>query len=166
MEEYAGRAAIGHVRYATCGADEPQLRPAVRAAARLQVEVVRLRLQRPARQLRRTPRRTPRQRHDYHLAADNDTEVIMHYLAHELPGRRAAGPRARSSATSATKFDGAYNIVFLNAMGDMVVLRDPLGIRPLCYAQRRPAVRRRQRERAAARTSASDDDPVARTRAR
>src|SRR5262249_51781923 len=36
------------------------------------------------------------------------------------------------------KFDGAYNIVFLNAMGDMVVLRDPLGIRPLCYAQDGP----------------------------
>ena len=31
-------------------------------------------------------------------------------------------------------FDGAYNLVFLNAMGDMVVLRDPKGIRPLCYA--------------------------------
>ncbi len=33
------------------------------------------------------------------------------------------------------KFDGAYNLVFLNAMGDMVVLRDPNGFRPLCYAQ-------------------------------
>src|SRR6185369_13097679 len=36
------------------------------------------------------------------------------------------------------KFDGAYNIVFLNAMGDLVVLRDPKGIRPLCYAQDGP----------------------------
>ena len=35
-------------------------------------------------------------------------------------------------------------------MGEMVVLRDPLGLRPLCYAVRRPAVRRRQRERGAA----------------
>ncbi len=33
------------------------------------------------------------------------------------------------------KFDGAYNLVFLNALGEMVVLRDPLGIRPLCYAK-------------------------------
>src|SRR5262249_54898555 len=32
-------------------------------------------------------------------------------------------------------FDGAYNLVFMNAMGDMVVLRDPRGFRPLCYAQ-------------------------------
>ncbi len=33
------------------------------------------------------------------------------------------------------RFDGAYNIVFLNALGEMVVLRDPLGLRPLCYAK-------------------------------
>src|SRR5262249_34331611 len=34
--------------------------------------------------------------------------------------------------------DGAYNIVFLNACGDLVVLRDPKGFRPLCYAQEGP----------------------------
>src|SRR5262249_10148738 len=33
------------------------------------------------------------------------------------------------------KFDGAYNIVYLNAMGDMAIVRDPKGFRPLCYAQ-------------------------------
>lgn len=33
-----------------------------------------------------------------------------------------------------SRLDGAYNIVFLNAFGDMFVSRDPLGIRPLCYA--------------------------------
>ena len=36
------------------------------------------------------------------------------------------------------RFDGAYNLVLLNALGDMVVLRDPLGIRPLCYANEGP----------------------------
>ena len=61
MKEFAGRAAIGHVRYATCGANDKQLRPAVRAAPRLQMEVVRLRLQRPAGELHRTPRRAPHQ---------------------------------------------------------------------------------------------------------
>lgn len=38
-------------------------------------------------------------------------------------------------ASLAQKFDGAYNLVYLNALGDLVVLRDPLGIRPLCVAQ-------------------------------
>src|SRR5207248_1954878 len=40
--------------------------------------------------------------------------------------------------TLTERFDGAYNLVFLNAMGDMVVLRDPNGFRPLCYAQDGP----------------------------
>jgi len=34
----------------------------------------------------------------------------------------------------ASLFDGAYSIVFLNALGDMFVARDPLGFKPLCYA--------------------------------
>src|SRR5260370_641913 len=36
------------------------------------------------------------------------------------------------------QFAGRYNLVFLNAMGDMVVLRDPNGFRPLCVAQDGP----------------------------
>jgi amidophosphoribosyltransferase len=38
-------------------------------------------------------------------------------------------------ANLSRRFDGAYNLVFMNAMGDLVVLRDPNGFRPLCYAQ-------------------------------
>ena len=47
------------------------------------------------------------------------------------------------------KFDGAYNLVFLNAVGEMVVVRDPLGIRPSVLRQGRSAVCRGQRERGA-----------------
>ena len=36
------------------------------------------------------------------------------------------------------RFDGAYSLVFLNACGDMMVARDPLGIKPLCYAKEGP----------------------------
>ncbi|MFO1003802.1 MAG: hypothetical protein U0936_26015 [Planctomycetaceae bacterium] len=32
------------------------------------------------------------------------------------------------------RLDGSWNIVFLNARGQMFVSRDPLGMRPLCYA--------------------------------
>ena len=34
----------------------------------------------------------------------------------------------------AEELDGAWNLAFLNANGDMFVSRDPTGIRPLCYA--------------------------------
>jgi amidophosphoribosyltransferase len=133
MREYVGRAAIGHVRYATCGAsDRSYAQPFERHHgckwkwfsfafngqlanfAELRDELLSL--------------------SDYHLTRNLDTEVIMHYLSYELRGdtRPDLGEVFRNLSR---KFDGAYNIVFLNAMGDLVVLRDPKGFRPLCYAQ-------------------------------
>ncbi len=132
LADHAGRAAIGHVRYATSG-------PATRAYAQpferkhgckwkwfafgfngnlanfdeLTAEI--------------------RSLHDYHLTRDNDTEAMMHLIALHLQGDDRPD-LVDVFARLSSKFDGSYNIVFLNAMGDMVVLRDPLGIRPLCYA--------------------------------
>ena len=71
---------------------------------------------------------------DYHLTRETDTEVIMHSLAHVLRGdERIDLVDAFSELCS--RFDGAFNIVFLNAMGEMAIVRDPHGFRPLCYAQ-------------------------------
>src|SRR5947208_15741737 len=136
MEDYAGRAAIGHTRYATCGGQtRSYAQPFDRRHgckwkwfsfafngqltnfAELRNQLLR--------------------NHDYHLTRDNDTEVIMHYISHGMRG----GDRpdlVEMFRNLSRKFDGAYNLVFLNAMGDMVVLRDPLGLRPLVYAQDGP----------------------------
>ncbi len=137
MEEHAGRAAIGHVRYATCGANDRE------AYAQVPFErhhgckwkwfafafngqlanYTELRDQLLAQT-------------DYHITRDTDTEIIMHYLSHELSQCVDDRPDLVGVFRRLSKkFDGAYNLVFLNAMGDMVVLRDPTGIRPLCYAQ-------------------------------
>src|SRR5215470_15211308 len=136
MRQYAGRAAIGHVRYATCGAtDISYAQPFERHHgckwkwfsfafngqlanyAELRAELLSLA--------------------DYHLVRETDTEVIMHYLSHELRGDERPD-LVQVFRNLSQKFDGAYNLVFLNAMGDMVVLRDPKGFRPLCYAQDGP----------------------------
>jgi amidophosphoribosyltransferase len=37
--------------------------------------------------------------------------------------------------TLSKKFDGAYSLALLNARGDLLVARDPLGIKPMCYAK-------------------------------
>jgi amidophosphoribosyltransferase len=136
MREYAGRAAIGHVRYATCGAnDRSYAQPFERHHgckwkwfafafngqltnfAELRDELLTV--------------------NDYHLTRNTDTEVIMHYLSYEL--RKDERPDLMQVFRDLSeKFDGAYNIVFLNAMGDMAILRDPKGFRPLCYAQDGP----------------------------
>jgi amidophosphoribosyltransferase len=138
MEQHAGRAAIGHVRYATCGAEDrgyaqplerphiqkrkwfafgfngqlanyPELRAEILAAA------------------------------DTHLARDNDTEVIMHAIGRELAGDANPSP-VELLAAIARRFDGAWNIALLDACGRLIVARDPLGIRPMEYARLGPLV--------------------------
>jgi amidophosphoribosyltransferase len=132
MKDYDGHAAIGHVRYATCGSDKRSYaQPFQRYHGckwkwfsfafngqlanyqELKDELLSLR--------------------DYHLTRDTDTEVIMHYLSYELRGEEQPD-LVQVFRNLSERFDGAYNIVFLNALGEMVVARDPKGFRPLCYA--------------------------------
>ena len=68
----------------------------------------------------------------YHIIHDTDTEIMMHYIARQLRG--GTKPDILDVfARLAPKFDGSYNVAFMNAFGDMALLRDPLGFRPLCY---------------------------------
>lgn len=136
MKEYAGRAAIGHVRYATCGlADRSYAQPFERHHGRLwkwfsfafngqlaNFSELRDELE---------------NRNGYHLVRELDTEVLMHYLSYELRGDHCPD-LVDVFRNISQKFDGAYNIVFMNALGDMVISRDPVGFRPLCYAQDGP----------------------------
>ncbi|MFQ3649265.1 MAG: amidophosphoribosyltransferase [Gemmataceae bacterium] len=138
MNEYAGRAAIGHTRYATCGAnDRSYAQPFERYhgckwkwfAFAFNGQLANF----------ATLRDQLLTQTDYHLIRNTDTEIIQHYLSHELSQAGDSRPDlVEVFSRLATKFDGAYNIVFLNAMGDLVVLRDPTGFRPLCIAQEGP----------------------------
>jgi amidophosphoribosyltransferase len=136
MDEYAGRAAIGHTRYATCGATSRSYAQPFERRHGCKWKWFAFAFNG---QLSNFPelRQQLLSIHDYHLTRDNDTEVIMHYLAHEMRGDERPD-LVEVFSRLAAKFDGAYNLVFLNAMGDMVVLRDPLGLRPMCYAQDGP----------------------------
>jgi amidophosphoribosyltransferase len=133
MRRYTGRAAIGHVRYATCGAEE-------RSYAQ---PFERHHLNKPKwfsfafngqlanyQQLRAALLADT----NYHLARDTDTEIILHELSRAL-STDARRPLEEVMREVALKFDGAYSLVFLNALGDMLVARDPLGLRPLVYAR-------------------------------
>ena len=132
LGEYAGRAAIGHTRYATCGAEDARYaQPFERHHGRLWkwfsfafngnlANYTQL-------------RRRIQTRRDYHFSLNTDTEIIMHTLAYRLRGDRPPGLR-EVMASLARSFDGAYNIVFLDALGRMMVARDGLGFRPLSWA--------------------------------
>jgi amidophosphoribosyltransferase len=136
MRQFAGRAAIGHVRYATCGANERDYaQPFERKhgnkwkwfAFAFNGQLANFA------ELRDDLLRDS----DYHLTRNTDTEVIMHHLSYELRGEQRPN-LVEVFHNLSDKFDGAYNIVFMNALGDMVVARDPKGFRPLCYAQEGP----------------------------
>ncbi|MEM9703035.1 MAG: amidophosphoribosyltransferase, partial [Planctomycetota bacterium] len=132
MQDNLGPAAIGHVRYATSGADDrcnaqPFERPHIELRkwfalafngqianhALLREEIL--------------------NEDDFHLARDTDTEVIMHLLSRARSGERRAS-MLDMLAGLREKLDGAWNIAYLGASGEMFVARDPLGLKPLCYA--------------------------------
>jgi amidophosphoribosyltransferase len=132
MSRYAGRAAIGHCRYATCGKDDlsyaqPFERPHLEKRkwftfcfngqlanyAELRDKIL--------------------ADDAHHLARATDTEIIMHEIGREFSGdRRPTLVEVMQNVSQ--RFDGAYAIAFLNAVGEMFLARDPLGNRPLCYA--------------------------------
>ncbi len=132
LSEYAGQAAIGHTRYATCGADDARYaQPFERHHGRkwkwfsfafngnlanyaeLRDKIL--------------------SKRDYHFTLDTDTEILMHELSYRLRGDKTADLQ-KVMASAARGFDGAFNIVYMDALGRMFVARDPLGFRPLCYA--------------------------------
>jgi amidophosphoribosyltransferase len=137
MRGVDGPAAIGHVRYATCGGDDrSNAQPFERDHGRktkwfafafngqlanyseLKEELL--------------------SKGDYHLKRDTDTEIIMHSLAYELQTEDREPDWVGIFGRLAEKFDGAYNIVIVTANGELVVARDPLGFRPLCIAEQGP----------------------------
>lgn len=136
MREYAGPAAIGHVRYATCGKDD---RSYAQPFERHHIEKSKWFSFAFNGQLANYPelRDEILSKNDFHLARETDTEILMHLICHELSQGQGADLLELISSL-ATRLDGAYNIVFLNALGEMLVARDPLGVRPLCYAVEGP----------------------------
>ncbi|HAA49780.1 MAG TPA: amidophosphoribosyltransferase [Planctomycetaceae bacterium] len=132
MQKYAGPAAIGHVRYATCGQDD---RSYAQPFERHHIQRSKWFSFAFNGQLANYPqlRQEILSHTDFHLARETDTEILMHLLCQELSGDQT--PDLLDVLSGVTPWlDGAYNIVFLNAQGDMFVARDPLGIRPLCFA--------------------------------
>ncbi|MFH0875290.1 MAG: amidophosphoribosyltransferase [archaeon] len=140
FENYAGRIGIGHVRYSTFGLPDksyahPFERPHGRKSKwfsfcfngnianyeKLKNDLL--------------------EKKDYHIVYNSDTEIMLHYISLEL-----AVECQRVSCENrlpdlfdifrnlSLKFDGAYSVAYMDAEGRLVALRDPLGIRPLCYS--------------------------------
>lgn len=134
MGKHTGVAAIGHVRYATCGKDDPSY---AQPFERVHLEKRKWFAFGFNGQLANYAdlSREITSQGDFHLARETDTETLMHLLSQEISLKPDISMKDLLWKVS-SRLDGAYNIAFLNASGDMFVSRDPLGFRPLCYAVR------------------------------
>ena len=138
MAKYSGNAAIGHVRYATCGRDNHSYAQPFERHHLLKSEWFSFSFNGQLSNYNELSDELTRDgRH--HLALQSDTEVIMHEMSRHSNG---SGHFALLDMMSkvAKRLDGAYSLAYLNACGDLLVARDPLGIKPMCIAQRGPLV--------------------------
>ena len=132
MKKYSGPAAIGHVRYATCGKDDRSYAQpfenhhfnrrhwfsfAFNGQLANYAELAKELLAHP----------------DNHLVRQSDTEVLMHEFTKQLESQES-DCLVEMMRNVAKRLDGAYSLALLNARGEMLIARDPLGIKPMCYA--------------------------------
>ncbi|MEO1614469.1 MAG: amidophosphoribosyltransferase [Planctomycetota bacterium] len=137
MRTHVGRAAIGHVRYATCGQDD---RNYAQPFERNHIHkrkwfsfcfngqlanygLLKERLLADG---------------DHHLALDTDTEIILHEIGRVLSHSTERIEWIDVLRQVSKGFDGAYSLALLTAEGEMIVARDPLGVKPMCYVHEGP----------------------------
>ncbi len=131
---YKGSKGIGHTRYATCGADNKNLAQPFERHHGRKWKWFSFCFNGNLANYTELKQQLMKKKVDYHIIHDNDTEIIMHYLSREFKGSKE--PKMTKVFSNLSKiFDGAYNIAYMNAKGDMAIIRDPLGIRPLCYGE-------------------------------
>ncbi len=127
LKEYGGSVGIGHTRYGTSGSlTTRHVQPFERVhgldykwfAFGFNGHIAnRKELEKKIRSL------------GYHLMLDTDTEVMMHFFSHHISDTK--GDLKEVFRRISQDFDGAYNIAMVDARGNLVVARDPWGIRPL-----------------------------------
>ena len=137
MKSLAGHAAIGHVRYSTCGKDDRSYaQPFERRHIHKRkwfsfcfngqlsnYSMLKEQLLADG---------------DHHLTLDTDTEIILHELGRVLSDSTERLDWVEVLRQTTSKFDGAYSLAVLTAEGEMIVARDPLGIKPMCYVNEGP----------------------------
>jgi amidophosphoribosyltransferase len=132
-EDYGGHAAIGHARYATSGDNGDQLaqpfeRPHGRKSKWFSLAF-------NGNLANYNKLKNGLEDVGYNMTYDSDTEVIMHFLSREVQAHK---PWEELNFVEIFRnllkdFDGSWNIAFLNADAKMVAVRDPLGLKPMCY---------------------------------
>ena len=133
LEDYSGHAAIGHSRYATSGDIESNLAQPFERPHGRKSKWFSLAFNGNLANFDKLKKGL--ENVGYNMTYDSDTEVIMHFLSREVQSHK---PQEELNFVDIFKnllkdFDGSWNIAFINADGKMVAVRDPLGLKPMCY---------------------------------
>ncbi|MBN2127632.1 MAG: amidophosphoribosyltransferase [Candidatus Diapherotrites archaeon] len=132
LNKYAGTAGIGHVRYATSGSEEEALAHPFERHHGRKWKWFAFAMNGNIANYAKLKKEL--QKKDYHLPRNSDTELVLHYLVKEFVGSKRI-PLEKVFGNISKKFDGSYNIAYIDAEGTIAVLRDPYGFRPLSYAE-------------------------------
>ena len=133
LEDYSGHAAIGHTRYATsCDNGDQLAQPFERPHGRKSKWFS---LAFNGNLANYDKLKNGLEKVGYNMTYDSDTEVIMHFLSREVQAHKPWEELnfVEIFKTLLKDFDGSWNIAFLNADAKMVAVRDPLGLKPMCY---------------------------------
>ncbi|MFA5140461.1 MAG: amidophosphoribosyltransferase [Elusimicrobiota bacterium] len=119
-----GRAALGHVRYATAGdGDLKNAQPLLFDTVHGQVAIAHNGTLTNARTLRRGL-----EEEGAIFRTSTDSEVIVHLIA------RHPGPLEAAVLGALHRIEGAYSLLVLTP-GTLIAVRDPFGFRPLCMGR-------------------------------
>ena len=136
MSKYAGPAAIGHVRYATCGADDKSYAQPFENHDFNQRRWFSFAFNGQLANYNELAHELLGEQ-DNHMVRNSDTEVLMHEFSMQLM-ENSQIPLSDMIGNISKRLDGAWSLAYLNAKGELLIARDPLGIKPMCYAVKGP----------------------------
>jgi len=129
MEKYSSQKGIGHVRYATCGVDDLEYAQPFEHFHGKKNRWFSLAFNGNIANYDELKNKLEKE--GYHFVRKTDTELILLLLAKSLKNDNNI---ISAFSSIAAILDGSYNIAFIDANGRIIAARDPLGIRPLCFA--------------------------------
>ena len=137
MQRLQGNTGIGHVRYPTAGSSSPALAQPFYVNSPYGISLAHNGNLTNARELSKELFQSDLR----HLNTNSDSEVLLNIFAHELQKLGKLNPSAQDIFTAVkgvhNRCRGGYVVVSMIANYGVVCFRDPNGIRPLVYGERK-----------------------------
>ncbi len=136
LNQYIGPAAIGHVRYATCGKNDKSYAQPFESHSFDQRRWFSFAFNGQLANYKQLEHEMLAKK-DHYLARQTDTEMLRHELMQQMQNDPSQS-LSEMMRSIHRRLDGAYSMVMINAKGEMLIVRDPLGIKPMSYAVQGP----------------------------